>query len=524
MRWSYAYIAIREIPHSIVEIPPMSLVLVQPPDPPDRRISREWMGKFGTSSPKAKAHRDMLPPLDIAYAAAVAQTRGIDVKIIDAPALGLDYEATHKLVDNSHPDLVVVNVAMPSIREDLGFAGSLATGGNGTTSAVIGSILTVMPEIALKYPGVKFVILEPDIEYPISDLTETLHLKGKLNDVNGIAMMGPAGVVSKPSKLQNNLNDMPFPAVDLLPIERYYYSLLPKRNFFTSLTSRGCPYGCFYCAYPLGYGETWRWRSPENVIEELALLHDKYHVRSMLFRDQVFTLDVKRTEAICKLIVERGLDIAWRCETRVDRMNSTLAGWMKKAGCIGVHMGVESGDPVLLSRMGKGVVKGVTVEQVKRAFVDVKSAGMETMANFIIGLPGESKESTLMSFELARQLNATITSFSAATPYPGTDMYDIAKANGWVVTEDWEKYTGLTAIMRTDTLTLDDINHAMQMSYSAVSPPTRAALIQSVFSKKGLVAFADHPKESIVHSVEILRGNRRKRMLEEYKQPSAVAK
>jgi radical SAM superfamily enzyme YgiQ (UPF0313 family) len=494
----------------------MSLVLVQPPDPPDRRISREWMGKFGTSSPKAKAHRDMLPPLDIAYAAAVAQTRGIDVKIIDAPALGLDYAATRKVVESRHPDLVVVNVAMPSIREDLEFASSLADGGKGTPSAAIGSILTVMPEIALKYPGVKFVILEPDIEYPISDLTETLHRKGKLDELNGVAKMGAAGVVSKPSKLQNDLNAMPFPAVDLLPIEKYYYSLLPKRNFFTALTSRGCPYGCFYCAYPLGYGETWRWRSPENVIEELAILHDRYHVRSMLFRDQVFTLDVKRTEAICKLIVERGLDIAWRCETRVDRVNRSLAGWMKKAGCIGVHMGVESGDPKLLSRMGKGVVKGVTVEQVKRAFVDAKAAGLETMANFIIGLPGETKESTLMSFDLARQLNAAITSFSAATPYPGTDMFDMAKANGWLISEDWEKYTGLTASMRTDLLSIDDINHAMNMSYSAVNPPTRQALIRSVFTKKGLSSFLGHPKRSIIHSIEILLGSRRDKMLQEY--------
>ena len=474
------------------------------------------MGKFGTSSPKAKAHRDMLPPLDIAYAAAVAQTRGLDVKIIDAPALGLDYAATHKLVESNHPDLVVVNVAMPSIREDLTFAGSLAVGGNGTTSAVIGSILTVMPEIALKYPGVKFVILEPDIEYPISDLTETLHGKGKLDEVDGVARMGPASVVSRPSKLQNNLNEMPFPAVDLLPIERYYYSLLPKRNFFTALTSRGCPYGCFYCAYPLGYGETWRWRSPENVVEELAILHDKYHVRSMLFRDQVFTLDVKRTEAICKLIVERGLDIAWRCETRVDRMNRNVAEWMTKAGCIGVHMGVESGDPKLLSRMGKGVVKGVTVEQVKRAFVDARAAGMETMANFIIGLPGETKESTLMSFDLAKALNATITSFSAATPYPGTDMYDMAKANGWLISEDWEKYTGLTASMRTDFLSIDDINHAMQMSYSAVNPPTRSGLIRSAFTKQGLSSFLGHPRRSMIHSMEILLGRRREKMLKEY--------
>jgi radical SAM superfamily enzyme YgiQ (UPF0313 family) len=494
----------------------MSLVLVQPPDPPDRRISREWMGKFGTSSPKAKAHRDMLPPLDIAYAAAVAQARGIEVKIIDAPALGLDYAFTRKLVETSHPDLVVVNVAMPSIREDLQFAGSLSSGGNGTTSAVIGSVLTVMPEVALKYPGIKFVILEPDIEYPISDLTETLNGKGKLDEVNGVATRGPAGVVSRPSKLQNNLNEMPFPAVDLLPIERYYYSLLPKRNFFTALTSRGCPYGCFYCAYPLGYGETWRWRSPENVVEELAILHDKFHVRSMLFRDQVFTLDVKRTEAICRLIVEKGLDIAWRCETRVDRMNKSVAGWMKKAGCIGVHMGVESGDPKLLSRMGKGVVKGVTVEQVKRAFVDAKAAGMETMANFIIGLPGETKESTLMSFDLARQLNATITSFSAATPYPGTDMYDMAKANGWLISEDWEKYTGLTASMRTDLLSIDDINHAMQMSYSAVNPPTRSGLIHSAFTKQGFSSFLGNPRRSIFHSMEILLGLRREKMLKEY--------
>lgn len=497
----------------------MSLVLVQPPDPPDRKISREWMGKFGTSAPKGKAHRDMLPPLDLAYAAAVATERGIEVEILDAPTLDMNYEGSLSYVGKRHPNLAVVNVAMPSIRHDLAFASSIGDEKNGIKVAVTGSILTVMPEVALKYPGISFVILEPDIEYPITDLTEALNDESQFDKVDGIARRTGESITSKPSKPKSNLNEMPFPAVDLLPIEKYYYSLLPRRNFFASLTSRGCPYGCFYCAYPLGYGESWRWRSPENVVAELALLHDKYHVRSMLFRDQVFTLDMKRTEAICRLIVERDLDIGWRCETRVDRMNKSLAQWMKKAGCVGVHMGVESGDPKLLSRMGRGVVKGVTIEQVKRAFHDAKLAGLETMANFIIGLPGETKESTLMSYDLARELDATITSFSAATPYPGTEMFEMAKTNGWIVTEDWEQYTGLTAIMRTDTLTLGDIDQAMQMSWSAVRPPTRSGLAKAAITRGGVSTFVHNPRRSLVHSAEIITGRRRKKMLKEYLEP-----
>ncbi len=493
----------------------MSLVLVQPPDPPGMTISREWMGKFGTSRPKDIAHKDLLPPLDLASAAGFALQRNLSVKIVDAPTMELDASRTLDMIQEAHPTLVVVNVSMPSLGHDLRLA-ELIGNTNGTSVAVTGAILSVMPEIAFKYQGIRFVILEPDIELPITELAEGLKGKRSLREVDGVASLVNGQLVSRPSRTINNLDEIPYPAHHLLPVSKYYYSLLPKTPFFTMITGRGCPYGCIYCAYPIGYGETWRKRSPANVIRELTILAEEYGVRSVLFRDQVFTIDMKHAADISDLIVSKGLQIEWRCETRVDRVSKSLMGKMRQAGCIGIHMGVESGDPNLLGRKGKEVIKGVSINQVKQAFRDAKAVGVETMANFIIGLPGETKESTLMTFELAQELDATITNFSAATPYPGTAMYDMAKENGWIIVNDWEQYTGITAVMRTDTLSGDDINRAMSLNWSVMHPPTRGGLLKAVMSINGVTSFMRRPRESLTHSVEILTGRRRERILQEY--------
>lgn len=493
----------------------MSLLLLQPPDPPGMTISREWMGKFGTSRPRELAHKDLLPPLDLASAAGVALQRGIPTQIIDGPALQLDANRTLTMIQEAHPTLVVVNVSMPSMGHDLKLAQIIGET-YGANVAVTGSILTIMPEVALKYPGIRFVILEPDIEYPITELAEGLSGKRPLNQIDGIARLVNEHVVSRPSRTVNNLDEIPYSAFHLLPVLNYYYSLLPKTPFLTMITGRGCPYGCIYCAYPIGYGETWRKRSPENVVGELTLLSEKYGVKSILFRDQVFTIDMSHAAQISDLMVNRRLQIEWRCETRVDRVSRPLLEKMKRAGCIGIHMGVESGDPNLLSRMGKDVIKGVSINHVKEAFKNAKAVGLETIANFIIGLPGETKESTLMTFELAQELDATLTNFSAATPYPGTTMYDMAKENGWIITDDWDKYTGVTAVMRTDTLSAEDINRAMGLNWSILHPPTRSGLVKAVLSKQGITSFRSRPKEAMTHSIEILLGQRKQRILQEY--------
>lgn len=493
----------------------MSLLLLQPPDPPGMTISREWMGKFGTSRPKELAHKDLLPPLDLASAAGVALQRNISTQIIDGPALQLDADRTLALIQDAHPSLVVVNVSMPSMGHDLKLA-QLIGKTNGTQVAVTGSILTIMPDVALKFPGINFVILEPDIEFPITELAEELSGKRPANQTDGIARLVNGQVVSRPSRTMNDLDQIPYSAYHLLPVSKYYYSLLPKTPFLTMITGRGCPYGCIYCAYPIGYGETWRKRSPENVVGELTLLSEKYGVQSILFRDQVFTIDMNHAAQISDLMVAKGLQIEWRCETRVDRVSRPLLEKMKRAGCAGIHMGVESGDPNLLSRMGKDVIKGVSINHVKEAFKNAKAVGLETIANFIIGLPGETKESTLMTFELAQELDATLTNFSAATPYPGTTMYDMAKKNGWIITDDWDKYTGVTAVMRTDNLSADDINHAMSLNWSVLHPPTRTGLVRALLTKEGISSFRNSPKEALAHSIEILLGQRKERILQEY--------
>ena len=250
------------------------------------------------------------------------------------------------------------------------------------------------------------------------------------------------------------------------------------------LSSRGCPFGCIYCPYPIGYGDVWRGRSPENVTSELRMLVEEYNIKSILFRDQVFTFDMKRAEEICDGIIREGLDLQWRCETRVDRLEKKLMKKMKKAGCQAIHLGVESGDPNILKNYAK---VGLTLERIRKTFKNAKDVGLETVAFFMIGFPGERKESVKKTLELARELNSDINWFTVAAPYPGTKLYDMAKREGWILTENLEKYSGREVVMRTDKLSEEDIKKLLRTAKILFTNDTIES-IRKLFSKDGIIS------------------------------------
>jgi MoaA/NifB/PqqE/SkfB family radical SAM enzyme len=235
---------------------------------------------------------------------------------------------------------------------------------------------------------------------------------------------------------ERDLDSMPFPRWDLLPFDRY---VIPKSStsgrlrFLPMLSSRGCPYGCSYCPYPVGQGLKWRFRSARNVVDEMEHLVRDFGVQHILFRDPMFSMQQKRVVSICEEILARGLAVTWKCETRVDCLDEETIAIMARAGCVGLNFGVESTDP----EVQKGVHrKPILVDEFVEKVAMCRASGIATFAFFIVGLPGDTLRTILDSIEFAVKMRANWTQFTVATPFIGTPMHAWAVRQG-AITPDF---------------------------------------------------------------------------------------
>jgi len=440
------------------------ILLVQPPDPPNTQILRDHMGMFGILKRGISLIKnDVLPPLNLAYSASLLEKNGFDVNIIDASAMEYDYEKALKEIKKENPKFTVLNISGVSNDSDLDFSVRIKELVD-TKVAVAGPHLMLMPENALKRKNIDFVIFG-EIEYTLLELSKNLD---NFKKIKGIAYKKEDKIIKNPRRpFITNLDELPFPSYHLLPMKKYCYSILNKQPFMTILTSRGCPYKCIYCPYPLGYGDFWRGRSVENVLEEMRLLKNDFKIKSLLFRDQIPTFDMERAEKIYDGMIKEGFDFEWRCETRVDKVSKPLMEKMKRSGCVGVHFGVESGDPVILKKIGK--IGNIDLNLIKKRFKETKEIGLPAVAYFMIGFPGETKETIENTFKFAEELKADDTWFNVPAPYPGTKMYVMAKKENWILTEDWSKYSGREVVMKTNNLSAEEIKEMLEKAKSKYS-------------------------------------------------------
>lgn len=212
-----------------------------------------------------------------------------------------------------------------------------------------------------------------------------------------------------------NIDEISFPDRDAIDLKRYHYYLNEKLTT-TIITSRGCPFACKFCANNV-WGKTLRFRSPHNVVEEIKLLISKYEYRSFMFFDDTMTVNKKRMAEICKGLED--LDIVYRCFIRSDTVDREILQKMRSSGCIEVGMGIESGSQRILNIVNKSE----TVEQNMKAVRLCHDAGIRVKGFFIIGLPGESKESINETIKFLEETDLYDIDITIYQPYPGSYIY-----------------------------------------------------------------------------------------------------
>lgn len=476
----------------------MRICLINPP-----RIQPKLWGK-----PSA------FQPLDIAYVAALLE-RQHKVCIIDVPTegwrnlkemdekryrLGLTNEEISARIKQWLPDLVVITVPFSGWSKTAFEVASAAKSvDKGITTVLMGLDPSARPADCLAHPNIDFVVIgEP--EQTVLELADVLE-QGKIEDlekVRGIAFVKKGKtIITPPRPVIQNLDSLPFPARHLLPMEVYFAAVKEnplrgeiRKPWAIMITSRGCPYNCVFCTVHTVMGKKWRARSPENVVDEIEHLVRTYHVKQIDFLDDNMTLDKKRMEAICDLIVERRLDIEWFTPSgvRADTLDENLLTKMKKAGCKKIRVAPESGVQRVVDQIIK---KNLSLRDVENAVILCKKVGIKVGCFFVIGLIGETKkdiEETIKFAYKLRRLGADGFIFSIATPQYGTELYEQAKRCGFLRDEfSDDALSAAEPLIETPEFTAAELRELC----------ARANLVNPTFTRDKVVKAIRNPKKAV---------------------------
>ncbi len=418
-----------------------------------KRKIRKILLIFPPSTVKAGGLRHCIHPLGIAYLGAVLR-ENYQVKLLDATAegyenledlgtglvkYGLSYQQIKEIISDYSPDLVGItclySTQFPFVKRICQLAKELSS----EIITVIGGYhpTFLARECLEKERSIDFIILGEG-EYTLQDILRQIELGKDLTQAKGIAFrQGDKLQINPKTNYIENLDELPFPARDLLPMEKYFSINIPmsttsKYKRCTSiLTSRGCTAKCIFCPSPNFWGHHYRARSKENVLKELELLIKDYQIREIQFHDDNLVLDKKRATEIFQGMIDRKLRLWWNTPNGIAlwKLDEQLLKLMKASGCYELTLAIESGDQEVLSKIVK---KPLNLKKVGELTRIIKKLGIETNSFFIVGFPGETKEQIRRTFEFARKLKLDCSYFFIASPSPGSRLQEICKEKGYL--------------------------------------------------------------------------------------------
>ncbi len=363
----------------------------------------------------------IVPPLGLGYIAASLRQAGYRVAIKDALAEQMSWADLDHFLKSERPDILGLNTMTPVI--DTTFAAIRMARSYVSTIIVGGPHVSVRKQdIFQQCPEIDFGVVGEG-EQTIVELVQNLEAGKSPNSVPGVICRDSLG---PPRALITDLDTLPFPARDLLPLDKYHYHFSKNKRVTTLFTSRGCPFHCIFCDKSV-FGSRWRARSAGNVLLEVDEIVNNFKTRSLIIYDDLFTLKKERVREFCEGILRRGYKIDWKCESRVNLVDFEILKLMKQAGCSMIAYGVESGNQPGLDYLNKKI----KVDEIRRAFALTHQAGIETMAYFILGIPVESYKEELQTIRFAKELNSTYVQFSLLSPYYGTKLFREAMKKGW---------------------------------------------------------------------------------------------
>ena len=345
------------------------------------------------------------------------------VKVFDLNFLNLSEAELNEKIIEENPDLVGISIKSANAKKALALAELVRS--------VSKSILVCGgPHITLC--GLNFFNQEAhglfdfgfsgETEISFPSFCQAINQKTNYEAIAGLIFLKDGSWQQNQPGFVNDLNTLSFPDFSV------FAGVNLSNLSYPLLTSRGCPYSCIYCSVNKVSGRKWRFRSPQNIVDELKAAKEKYRFNDFKIMDDNFTLDQQRAIDFCQILEKENLGLRWGCPNgiRADKLDAPTIAAMKRAGCESVSLGIESGDPTVFARIKKGEV----LEDIKKAAELLKAGGIKVNGFFIVGLPGDSIGATRKSVEFINQLKLNGTKWNFLIPYPQTELWDWVSQNG----------------------------------------------------------------------------------------------
>ena len=402
---------------------------------------------INTPYPTSETHQI---PMGLSYIAAVLEKAGIEVCVQDF--LVNDYSKTTlaRKINEFEPECIGIT----SVTMNFPVASKILK----DCKEIDGNAITIIggPHASFTYENIMQSV--PWIDVVVVGEGEHTMLaiasKENLEEIDGLAFRKNGNFIRTGQRsLIDDLDELPIPARHLFPVVKYFPSN-PKSGM---ITGRGCPFSCIFCVGHRMVGKKKRFRKPALVVDEME------QILSLGFKginivDDLFTLNKKHVFAICDEIKSRHLKFNWTCFARVDTVDKELLFAIADAGCNCICYGVETADLDML----KTLKKKITPQEVKEAVDLTQQAGIEAMASFILGLPGETEETLFNTINFAHDLKATC-AIHALAPFPGTELYENAEKLGIkILTDDWSRFNANEAITQTRNVPPEMINKILE--------------------------------------------------------------
>lgn len=415
-----------------------------------------------------------MPPIGLLSLASSTRAYGHSVKIIDMLSGDASEKEFRKVLLDNRWDAVGITAFTECYYNAIEIGKKVKELSPSTKVILGGAHPTFIYEEALKTGSVDFVVRgEGDFSFPA--LINMLGGDAKASAIQGIAYSRDGIVLKTPRKgFIHNLDELPFPAYDLIDIHDYLYP-----NVMVS--GRGCPGRCIFCAAKALHGGKYRFKSAEKTVEEFERLYKMHRYPYIAFVDDAFTASSERLLRICKLLKNRKIGVEWSCESRCDAVSESILKEMHESGCIYIQFGMESGSQEILDKIGKRV----TITQIENCVKWATQAGMEVKISYMIGHYPDTSDTITQTLKFAERLweeYGVEPAPSINTPFPGTFQYAYAEKLGIkILTKDWSQYRCDNCVIETSHLTREEIQ---SFYYDALRLVNRARVIEKMKERK----------------------------------------
>jgi anaerobic magnesium-protoporphyrin IX monomethyl ester cyclase len=431
-------------------------------------LNPPFLAKFSRPqrSPAVTKSGTLYFPIWLAFATGVLEQAGHEVVLTDAPARGLTNTDILEMGKNMGPGLIVMDTSTPSINNDIRVAGALKAILPKTVIVFVGTHVSALPEETLAMAPAVDAVARKEYEYTLRELASILEKNsdrssGVFSGIEGLSFWKESQIIHNPDRpFISNLDELPW-------VSRVYAKHLNISDYFnpnalfpmvTLITSRGCPFLCRFCVYPQTMtGRKFRLRSIEDVVEEIRFVQTAFpNVKSIFLEDDTLTVNKNRLVAFSEALIKSDVRIPFVANSRIDLDLETMK-IMKAAGCQQLCVGFESGNQEILNEMRKGT----KIERMDVFMENARKSGILIHGCFMVGFPGETKETAEQTIDLALRLNPDTVQFYPVMVYPGTEAYQDYLEKGWLAAPDfraWLTPAGLhNCVIRNDVFSPADL-------------------------------------------------------------------